>query len=232
MIFVIQRQSFMEEKISTGIYFWVWQQFVPNAVVENRFTFYTVGCQRLIRERSFQALICSFRPVFFFFPGLTQALDHNKKPRADLSQLFQVGTNELVLPAGVKYLLKEMTCDFMRKSYTRAASTGRVMTMFGGMAPRLQLSHSDRAARRPSGHRSSKSDDLKPSTHPVEFKPEWKHKMTTDSTCVWNSATVSWLCILTEDVGMEVVLLQEGHVTVAFPTRISNKTPEYWKWEG
>lgn len=35
------------------------------------------------------------------------------------------------------------------------------------------------------------------------------------------------LCLesLTEDVGLQAVLLKEGHITVAFPTGISNQTP-------
>lgn len=64
------------------------------------------------------------------------------------------------------------TCDFRRKSYTRAVSTGRVMTVLGGTAPRLQLSQSDSGARRPSAHSSSKSDGAHPFAQPEEFRPE------------------------------------------------------------
>lgn len=30
---------------------------------------------------------------------------------------------------------------------------------------------------------------------------------------------------VTEDVGLQVVLLQEGHIAIAFTARISNQTP-------
>lgn len=63
------------------------------------------------------------------------------------------------------------TCDFMRKSYTRAVRTGLVMTVLGGMTPRLQLSQSDSWARPPSGHSNSKSEESQPSAQPVHLKP-------------------------------------------------------------
>lgn len=72
----------------------------------------------------------------------------------------------------------ELTCDFMRKSYTRAVRIGRVMTVFGGIAPRLQLSHCESAARRPSAHSSSKSSDVKSSAQPEVFKPGTQHEAT------------------------------------------------------
>lgn len=72
----------------------------------------------------------------------------------------------------------ELTCDFTRKSYTRAVRIGRVMTVFGGIAPRLQLSHCESAARRPSAHSSSKSSDVKSSAQPEVFKPGTQHEAT------------------------------------------------------
>ena len=76
------------------------------------------------------------------------------------------------LPHSLRIQSSHLTCDFMRKSYTRDVSTGRVMTVFGGMTPRLQLSHSDSGARRPSSHSSSMSDGVQPSAQPLELKPE------------------------------------------------------------
>lgn len=115
----------------------------------------------------------------------------------------------------------------MRKSYTRAVSTGRVMMVFGGMTPRLQLSHSDSGARRPSPHRSSKSADPKPFDQPVEFKPGRIQNKHTVHVCISVCVFMSKLCLesLTEDVGLQAVLLKEGHITIAFPTGISNQTP-------
>lgn len=116
----------------------------------------------------------------------------------------------------------------MRKSYTRAVRTGRVMMVFGGMTPRLQLSHSDSGARRPSPHSSSKSADTNPSAQPVELKPEVQHDKGLIINIQYIFASVC-VCVcleyLTEDVGLKAVLLKEGHVAVAFTTGISNQTP-------
>lgn len=110
----------------------------------------------------------------------------------------------------------------MRKSYTRAVSTGRVMMVLGGMTPRLQLSHSDKGARRPSPHSNSKSDDVHPSAQPVELKPEVQH----DKIILkHNKHKMRYLEYLTEDAGLKVVLLNKGHIAVAFSTGISNQTP-------
>lgn len=103
----------------------------------------------------------------------------------------------------------------------RAVRTGRVITIFGGTAPKLQVFHSVRGARLPSLQSSSKSKGSQPSAQPLVFRPVHQTYHTLISMIHPND--LSHCVHLTFNVALQIVVFHKGHISKTLPTGVSNQ---------